>query len=229
MSGAPLAIIPLRSFDAGKSRLSAVLDVAARQALIEAMLCDVLAALTLSGITDVQVAACGEHAAEVAARLGVPAVRDESRTGGLNRALSDVVAAARRTHHTVVIVAADLPRISGADLVDVLEAPTPVVIAPTHDNGTAVLRLSPADVIPLAYGPQSATIHAHRAKACGRQVTVLRRASLLYDLDTPADLEYAYRQAIGEIAAGTLGAHTRRSLAGMPPTVLNAATLPPSA
>ena len=227
MSVAPVALIPLRSFDAGKSRLSGLLDVAQRQALIEAMMTDVVAAVSNAGVTDFLVATCGDHAAGVAARLGVPAVHDATNDGGLNRALSAAVATL--SCERVLIVAADLPRVTAADITAVMHADTPVVVAKTHDDGTAVLAFSPLRPFGLAYGPQSAVTHAVRAQADGQRVSVLERAGLMFDLDTPEDLTRAYRQVAEDCDVPAVGVHTRRVLAGLPRSVVGAATLPPSA
>jgi len=226
MLDTPLIVIPLRSVDAGKSRLSTVLDVATRQALIEAMLADVLHAVTTCGGTDVVIAACGDHAAGLAQRFGVPWVRDEAHAGGLNQALGDVVAAAQKTHADVMIVAADLPRITAADLDAVLSSDAPIVIAPTHDDGTAVLRQRPPAAFALAYGPGSATKHAAYGRAAGLSTHVLHRDGLLYDLDTPEDLFEAH--ALTGVADTPLGAQTARVLAAISRLDTNAATLWPS-
>lgn len=227
MSDMPRVVIPLRSFDAGKSRLSEVLDVAARQALIEAMLTDVLSAVEGSGVSDVVIAACGEHAMTLANRLGVASVADGATGGGLNAALTRVLATGKDATRPVMIVAADLPRASASDLLAVMGSDAPVVLAPTHDAGTAVLLQRSPTAIPLAYGPASATKHAALATTAGIGVVTVNRDGLLYDLDTPADLFTAFLDATNTAATVPLGSHTRRVLQAIPQAALNAATLPP--
>ncbi|MEX2533724.1 MAG: 2-phospho-L-lactate guanylyltransferase [Nitriliruptoraceae bacterium] len=221
-------VIPLRSFDAGKSRLSPVLDVSARQALIEAMLTDVLHAVSGSGATDVVIAACGDHAVSLARTLGVRVISDETPGGGLNAALTRVLATGSYTGQSVMIVAADLPRITADDLAALTAGPASVVIAPTHDDGTAVLLQRPQAQITLAYGAKSARAHALNATAAGCDVTSVRRDGLLYDLDTPVDLATALRDVDEpSLVAAPLGRHTQTVLDTMPRAAMNAATLPP--
>lgn len=227
MPDVPRVVIPLRSFDAGKSRLSQVLDVSARQALIEAMLTDVLHAVRSSGATDVVIAACGDHAVSLARTLGLPVISDERPGGGLNAALTRVLATVSYTDQSVMIVAADLPRITADDLAAVTARPASVVIAPTHDDGTAVLLQRPPSQITLAYGAKSASAHAINATAAGRTVASVRRDGLLYDLDTPADLATALRDVYDPLVTAPLGRHTQTVLDAMPREAMNAATLPP--
>lgn len=227
MPDTPQVVIPLRSFDAGKSRLSAVLDVSARQALITAMLTDVLDAVFGCRLNDVVIAACGEHAMAVANRLGVRALSDETPNGGLNAALTRTLKTGLVGGRTTMIVAADLPRIRTTDLTAVLASQAPVVIAPTHDAGTAVLLQRPPAIIPLAYGANSAFRHAANAQALGLGVVQVRREGLLGDLDTPADLARAIADVTARHVPAPLGRHTQTVLEAMPRRARNAATLPP--
>jgi len=227
MPDVPRVVIPLRSFDAGKSRLSQVLTVTARQALIEAMLTDVIDAVRNSGVTDVVIAACGDHAVSLARTLKVAAISDEAAGGGLNAALRRVLATGCGTDQSVMIVAADLPRISADDLACVTASQASVVIAATHDAGTAVLLQRPPAQITLAYGVKSALTHAYNATSAGCDVATVRRDGLLYDLDTPADLAAALRDVDNPLVSAPLGRHTQQVLGGMPRAAMNAATLPP--
>lgn len=219
----PPVVIPLRSFDAGKSRLSDVFDVATRQALIEAMLADVLAALDGAGFTDVTIAACGAHAADLAGQFQVPFLADDDNAGGLNAALSAACDRTANRATQVMIVAADLPCVQADDFLAVTACDTPVVVCPTHDDGTAVMRLSLPGRFSLAYGPQSALKHHDAAADAGLAVTVLHRDGFTWDLDTPKDLA----RLIGDDAqAATLGVNTRRVL--MSQDVQGAAKISPS-
>lgn len=219
----PPVVIPLRSFDAGKSRLSDVFSVAIRQALIEAMLADVLAALDGAGFTDVTIAACGAHAADLAGQFQVPFLADDDNAGGLNAALSAACDRTANRATQVMIVAADLPSVGADDFLAVTACDTPVVVCPTHDEGTAVMRLSLPRRFALAYGPDSAVKHRTAAKDGGCAVTVVRRDGFTWDLDTPQDLTRFFHDAT---PAASLGAHTRRVL--MSQDVQGAAKISPS-
>lgn len=205
----PPVVIPLRSFDAGKSRLSDVFDVTTRQALIEAMLADVLAALDRAGLTDVTIAACGAHAAQLATQFGVPHLIDDQDTTGLSAALSAACDVIADRSDQVLIVAADLPCVQAHDFLAVNACETPVVVCPTHDDGTAVMRLSLPRRFSLAYGSQSALKHHDAATHAGCAVTLLHRDGFTWDLDTPQDLAGLLGD---DTKAATLGVNTRRVL-----------------
>lgn len=209
MSVPPRVLIPLRSLDAGKSRLSAVLTVAERQALIEAMLTDVITAVHGAELFDVVLAANGRHATELADRLGIPWIPDSNATNGLNAALHAAIRRDATTHPELMIVAADLPFINASDLRAVVAATGDVVIAPTHDGGTAVLKLRPPGVIQLAYGRDSAAQHAAHAAAVGAHVSVVNRPGFAFDLDTPGDLIDAVARCAAEPSDSARGTHTR--------------------
>ena len=166
------AVVPMKSMDLAKGRLSAVLDPAGRRALARQMLDHVLETLKLAGISKIHVA-------------------DGDRD--LN---ADVAAAARLVQGEgatdLLLVMADLPYIAADDIAALLEAgrQSPVVIAEAKDGGTKALMLKPPTALEFAFatGQPSARRHAELARAAGIEPTVLKRPGLARDIDTPADL-----------------------------------------
>lgn len=190
------AIVPLRT--GGKTRLAPALRPEERSALAGAMLADVAHALHAAGLEHVVVAAQGPAAEAAAGALGLPLVADPQGRG-LDRAL--LHAAARLTPTAgLLVVAADLPRLSADDVRALLAVAAPVVVAPTHDGGTGGLLRRPPDVIATAYGPGSADAHGRLAADAGVEASTLEAEGFARDVDTLADL--------GGLAHGPLGPAT---------------------
>jgi 2-phospho-L-lactate/phosphoenolpyruvate guanylyltransferase len=197
-------LVPLRSPGRGKTRLARHLSPAARAGLAGAMLADVAAALAAAAVDEVVVVAGGPAAAAAAAALGLDALIDPPDTTSLDGALR---AAAVRlgTRPELLVVAADLPRLTPGDVMAIRAASAAVVVAPTVDGGTGVLVRRPGDVVPTCYGVGSAANHLGLARRIGVSAATVRRAGAAYDVDTLADLT-ALRDA-------PVGPATRRLLA----------------
>lgn len=181
----PLVVVPLR---AGKSRLADALDAPSRSGLRAAMLADVAAALRGAGLAEIVVAAGDEESATMASDLGLEVHRDPPSTRDLNDAI-DAAASLVGPDADVLVVTADLPGLSVADVEAVLRASGPVVLAPTADGGTGALLRRPRSVLRTAYGWESAARHAARCLDAGIRPVVLDLPGCRVDLDTPEDLE----------------------------------------
>jgi 2-phospho-L-lactate guanylyltransferase len=117
--------------------------------------------------------------------IDVPAAvelwRDEA--SGLNGA---VRAALRRLDPPVLVVHADLPRLATDDIDRVLGGEADVVVARAHDGGTNGLLLR--RMLTTAFGPGSALVHAHRARAAGLSVSVVDTSGFAFDVDDESAL-----------------------------------------
>jgi 2-phospho-L-lactate guanylyltransferase len=201
-----VALVPLRT--GGKSRLGVALTPADRDALVLAMLDDVVATLSGAGIDDVRVLAGDGTAAGAAAARDLPAILDPAPAHGaaadpthagpggnaggradasLRSAVDAALAQLPRTS-TRLVVAADLPRLSAAEIAAVLADPAEVVVAPTTGGGTALLRLSPGVSLTTRYGPGSAGAHLTAAEAAGWSTAVLDLPGARHDVDAVSDL-----------------------------------------
>jgi 2-phospho-L-lactate/phosphoenolpyruvate guanylyltransferase len=199
-----VALVPLRSPGAGKTRLAAHLTIEQRAALSGAMLADVCAALAAAPVDRIVVAAGGPAAVAAAAALGLEVVADPSACDGLDTALR--VASGRLDRvGTSLVVTADLPRLAASDVRAVLAVDAPVVIAPTTDGGTGVLLRRPPDVIPTAYGRRSAARHRALARVAGVRAELIDRPGTATDLDTWADLRRLGPSSVGPATAAVLG------------------------
>lgn len=201
----PTVVIPLR---AGKSRLVEALPLPRITALRNAMFADVVAALRTAGMQRLLVAAGDEASASVARGLQVPFRLDPPTANGLD----DVVAAAEATTgrgEGLLVVQADLPALTAADVDALVAAPGEVVLVPTSDGGTGALLRRPANVIATAYGPESAARHAARALDRGILPNVLDLPGFELDVDTPEDLTQL-------ASTSGVGPHTRAWLRDQP-------------
>ncbi len=179
-------IIPVKPPGEGKLRLAGVLDPDARNRLVRVMLGRVIDAVSAARHVDrICILGASRHDQSTA----IPLLGDPG--GGLNPALIQALGeAAAAGASRVVVIAADLPRITPHD-VEALAAASTVAIAPDrHGTGTnaIALPLPQAGGFKFAYGP--ASFSAHEAEACrlGLEIVVIASPGLACDVDVPSDL-----------------------------------------
>jgi len=189
-------VIPIRSFEAGKSRLGTELDATRRADLLRAMAHNVVAA---AGSMPVAVVSNAGEVRQWASELGLTVIDDP---GTLNLAAAAGLGwAAVAGHDRVVVAHADLPLATSLAPVTA-DGRRPVVAAvPCHrDDGTPVLSLpTTATNFVFAYGPGSFRRHAAAARAAGLAFRVRRDARLGRDVDAPEDLA-GLPVGLGEVA-----------------------------
>jgi 2-phospho-L-lactate guanylyltransferase len=185
------ALIPVRA--AGKERLASVLTPEQREALVRAMLTDVIAALHGSGrLRTVAIVSPDTAILSLAAGLGARPIAEPAPGRGLNAALALGLAdRAAAGAEAVLIVPGDLPQMRADDVAALLAAlpAAPCVRAvPAADGGTSALVLHPPNVIAPAFGPDSFARHAAAAHKAGAAFERMEPPSLLRDVDRPQDL-----------------------------------------
>jgi 2-phospho-L-lactate guanylyltransferase len=181
-------MIPLKSLAHGKQRLAATLSPEDRHHLIRTMLANVITALRETpGISGVNIVTT-ETSLPI---KGCALIGDKGF--GLNCALTDAtLLLAGKGVDTLLVVPADLPFVTSADIQALIEAArhSDVVVAPdlarTCTNGLVV---SPPAAIKPRFGLRSRLAHVAAAEAAGRSVTCIDREGLALDIDEPADLE----------------------------------------
>ncbi len=208
-----VAILPIKSLDVAKSRLSAALSAGQRRALAEAMFADVLTALRRSEQVDrVIVTTTDRIAQRIASGHGAEVLEDrgdghsQAATLGINLLLGERVARA-------LLVPGDCPLLDPIELDQLLRyaaRPRSAVIVPDrHGTGTNALLLNPPDALTPSFGEGSCARHVALAAQQGTQAEIVSVPTLALDIDTPEDL--AELQAT---LASTRGraAHTRGML-----------------
>lgn len=209
------AVLPVKHFVAGKTRLADDLGKGTRKALVEAMVTDVLIALRRSERIDHTLVVTGEAAMEAIAHgYDAQTVLDPDDAGHNQAASIGIEEAIARGARRVLLVPGDCPALHPKELDTLLTrapAPTPevVVIPDRHGTGTNGLVLTPPDIITPSFGPGSCERHVEAAKAAGARVRIEELPSLVLDVDTIDDLA-ALREALG--GGHGNAAHTRGML-----------------
>jgi len=209
--------VPVKALRQSKSRLRPVLSDEQRQALVMAMLADVLG--LLAGVRGISATAVVSPDAEVLAfahRLGAQAIREPPQPRGLNAALafaSDVLCGQGASG--LLVLPVDVPLANAADVEAILnhmDGNPSIVLCPSRSGGTNALALRPLGIIPFRFGPRSAAAHQREARARGLPLAVMPLPSLALDIDRPQDL--------AAILAQPNGSRSRALLASLAPDPL---------
>ena len=179
------AIVPIRDVRDGKTRLAGTLDQPARQALLRGMLGRVLDALRAQ--VDEVVVVTTDTTLRVE---GATVILDGG--SGLNAAIQCGIEYASKQHSLAIILAADTPHVTAAEIERLLAASSAcdVVVVPDHvGTGTNALGLRLPSSIELCFGEDSFAAHLRAAQRASAALQVLPLAGLARDLDVPADLE----------------------------------------
>ena len=179
-----VALIPIRSFATGKSRLSEALDHLDRRRLVISMAESVLEAVSslpvLVASNDPEVST---WASQRNAKWFAPSA------GGLNQAITegrDLLANLGVAR--VVICHADIP--DATDLTHLTGRGTEVILVSDRlGQGTNVLSLPTTTPFTFHYGPRSRELHVGEAARRGLAVNVVSDPAWEHDVDEPNDLQ----------------------------------------
>jgi 2-phospho-L-lactate/phosphoenolpyruvate guanylyltransferase len=189
---AATAIVPVKRFAAGKRRLAGAVEEKARRELIEAMLRDVLTAISEARMVERTLVVTREPAAErVAGELGCEIVPDPADTGHSQAAEIGIDAATSQGPGLVALLPGDCPLLDPRELDGLLTGvpdPFVAVVPDRHGKGTNGLVLAPPDAIRPSFGEGSRERHVLAARHAGLPYSVESIDSLALDVDTPADL-----------------------------------------
>ena len=175
-------IVPVKAFDAAKSRLAASLDAGARAALAQTMATRVVHA---GGPLPVFVATDDDAVGAWAHGEGASVVW----TAGLdlNGSVALAIEHVRESGAPRVVIAhGDLPY--ATDLTWTADFPGATLIPDRREDGTNVLCVSTALPFVPMYGPGSFQRHLEQLGRRGVAIRISRRAELLWDVDVPDDV-----------------------------------------
>lgn len=187
------AIIPVKPFEEGKSRLNAVLQPSNRAEFNRELFDRTAAKLAVfPGAAQTIVVSRSENVLKQARRAGIVAVTETGN--GLNDALSSASEVAHeRGAKTIVVVPTDLPLIDALLLERVVSkasAKKTCVLAPDErGQGTNLMVVTPPDDRIFQFGERSFEKHQILAKSRGYSVRIVNDARLAFDIDNPADYE----------------------------------------
>jgi len=188
------AIVPVKPLRRGKSRLSPLLTEAERTSLNHNLLSNTLRTLsTVNQIDTIMVVSRDPQALALAREYGARTVL-ENGNPELNSALKRAALVAKTyLANEILIIPADLPLLTDQEVVTFLNHcgnPPEVVISPDRRrDGTNMLYINPAGLIPFNYGIGSFAKHIAEAERIGARVEIVETPSLGLDLDLPEDLE----------------------------------------
>ncbi|NPV76771.1 MAG: 2-phospho-L-lactate guanylyltransferase [Anaerolineae bacterium] len=188
------AVVPVKPFDEGKTRLSSVLSKDERSNLNLNLFINTLQVLyEVAQITKVIVTSRDPFALSIADRYGATALKEEGST--LNQALENATKVAlQETISRILIIPTDLPLLSASDLkLFISLSPTEkgIGIAPDRRcEGTNLLLTTPPGVILYKFGANSFNRHIEQAVGKGLAVGTIHLPNLGLDLDLPEDLEF---------------------------------------
>lgn len=181
-------VLPVKSLDEAKGRLSPVLSAIERAALTLAMLEDVLdITLDMPGWAT-WVVSPDETVLEVAAGRGAEPITEEHPP--LSSALHQVEQEALdRGLGALAVLLPDTPLLTPVTLTRALHTLGPVVLGPSLDgSGTNLLLRRPPGTIASRFGPDSYRRHLQTAVEAEVPVSVVEHRDLGFDLDHPDDI-----------------------------------------
>ena len=199
VSGAPWAVVPVKSFARAKSRLDHLAGPD-RARLARSFFEHVLAAITDSGEIDrILVATNGDDVADLARDRGCSVIRDPGegiRLGDIvDRALGQVTG-----DHPVLVLMADLPAVTPAAITQLALAVAEhdVVIAPDRrEMGTNALGLRSPRAMATCFGHDDSFLrHLQRASDHGLRTHIQRDPGLALDIDVPGDHRILISRAV---------------------------------
>jgi 2-phospho-L-lactate guanylyltransferase len=190
-----VAVVPIRSFHNGKTRLASVLDRAERESLLRHAAVGVVAAARWSGsIETVLVVSPDPEVLAWANQLGPEAAALEQSTSqqGLNGAIdAGRTWAMAEGAAAVLSLFADLPILCPDDIRSLTAQPEPVVLGPDRQGeGTNALLVrldGNGAAFRFAFGEGSLGRHVDEARRLGLESAIVHAAGVAFDLDTPDD------------------------------------------
>ncbi len=189
------ALLPVKRFNLGKSRLHEVLSPWELEAENRRLFQRTLSTAKASGIfKQIMVISEDEEALIWASVQGFYALREE-RTGDLNSALRQAMAAILANGAgSVLVIPTDLPMLTVEDLrllAEYVPEENGILLVPDHHmTGTNALFFSWPDLMPTAFGMNSCALHCALAEERNLKQVIYLNTHIQHDLDTPEDLVY---------------------------------------
>jgi 2-phospho-L-lactate/phosphoenolpyruvate guanylyltransferase len=192
MVGVIVMAVPVKDLVNAKQRLLSVLSPTERAALAQAMLRDVLQALTGAHLDAVWVVTRDPAVIAAARPLGAEIVPEGANAGHTAAVGHAQTQAAGRGARVFATVPGDVPCVTAEEIRALLSAvggPPGAVFVPSCSGlGTNGVALSPPDLMPLTFGEPSFENHLATAARHGLVARVLRLPRMGLDIDTPGDL-----------------------------------------
>lgn len=196
------ALLPVKAPRNAKQRLKGFLSPSQREALARLMFEEVFSTLcSVRGLDRIIVATSDQAVGDRASRSGAIVFEESEQRGHSQSADAASCRAMSSGADTVLLLPIDVPLVTQAEIEELIDvhaggAQSGVIVVPSLDGtGTNALVRTPPDAIPSCFGPGSFRAHLDRARERGVPATVKRPPGLLFDIDTPEDVEELFRRA----------------------------------
>jgi 2-phospho-L-lactate guanylyltransferase len=195
------AIVPVKTFENAKMRLSPMLDIEDRIRLSSLMLDYTLRVLvSVPSLTQVVVVSGDKRAEKIAAKHGANFLREE-KDSGVNSAVAVADSyCMKEDADATIVIPHDLPLL---DAIDISRASNLaknesrcIVICPSlRYDGTNMLLRKPPSVIGTFYDSDSYNMHVKSAIKLGVPVKLFFSKTVMCDIDTPEDARQLAKEA----------------------------------
>jgi 2-phospho-L-lactate guanylyltransferase len=187
-----IAILPIKTLDRAKQRLSTELDPTPRRSLVEAMFSDALIALRRAAAIDSVIVVTPDHVAQrIGAGYGAEVIEDAD-SGHNDAAQQGIEHALRLGAERVLLVPGDCPLLDPDELNALAarrtRADSVLIVPDRHGTGTNALLITPPGAFAPSFGEGSHDRHLEQARAAGLTAESVSVPSLALDVDTPEDL-----------------------------------------
>ena len=185
------AILPVKSPQNAKQRLTGFLAVEQRETLARLLYRQTLSKLCqATGIDRVVVATSDNEIADHARKSGALVFEEEEQISHSASADAACLRAMEMGASTVLLVPIDVPTVTSADFSRSPASARPgLIVVPSSDGtGTNALVRTPPNCIESRFGPGSFRKHLDQALSKGLAADVLRLPGLMFDIDTPEDV-----------------------------------------
>ncbi len=187
-----MILVPVKNLANAKQRLAHALEQSSRTELAQAMLADVLDALTESAVDEVSVVTSDPFTMGIADHYRFAVIPDDSNISETSAIEMAIQVCESRGIRSTLVIPADIPLIEAADIRAIYtSAPANgTVLVPSADQrGTNAVLRRPASLFPLRFGNDSFMPHLVAAIATRTSCVVLSLPRIALDIDTPEDLQ----------------------------------------
>src|SRR6266700_2478861 len=187
-----MILVPVKNLENAKQRLASLLDQDTRTELAQAMLHDVLDALSACcSYSEISLVTSDPFVLDLAQAFSFQVIPDPT-----NRSETDAIEMATqlcesRGVESTLVIPADIPLIQPSEVTAILQAAPEKgsVLVPAADRrGTNAVLRRPAALFPLRFGNDSFKPHLAAAKATGKPCVVLSPPGIGLDIDTTEDV-----------------------------------------
>jgi 2-phospho-L-lactate guanylyltransferase len=186
-------LIPVKDSSFAKQRLASILDQPARTQLAQAMLHDVVSALSeWRNRPPVAVVTSDPFAVELATQYQFEIIPDPANPGETGAIEMATRICEERGIEFSLVIPADIPLIEAWEFEEILQqapAEGSILVPAADGRGTNAAFRRPPGLFPLRFGNDSFKPHLAAAQATGKPCIVIQSPGIAVDVDNPADLE----------------------------------------